>query len=371
MGFKILSELIDKENHIEQVLENLKVQGKKVVIYGAGYCGHETLGLLHSHGIPVKAAYDDCTSGGDIDGLPIESLSNLHPNEHVAILLTSGFNRTMKSRLSELGLISYYVPADFGRYDADKENYAFFEEHAAELQSAYDLLTDRRSREIFLRLVNYRISREPEALADLEENGQYFPHEQELNLSSFNKCFLDLGAYDGDSLCGFRDYVHDKYDLIVAVEASRKNYEKLLRQTQEMHRVECHCVGVWSERGELRFTVSDAKNSFAAADGDSVLAVDTVDNIMSGRAVSFIKMDVEGAEYEAIQGARNTIRRFLPAMAISVYHKVEDLFRLQLLVESIAPEKYTYYLRHYSPTVIETVLYAVPRENRKEVPQEG
>lgn len=371
MGFMIISKLIDTKNHIESVLQTLKAQGKKVVIYGAGYCGHETIGLLRAHAIPVVAAYDDCARGGDIDGIKIDSLSNLCPDTDTAILLTSGFNRKMKDRLADLGLLPYYVPADFGRYDAEKESYAYFEANVEELQSAYDLLEDERSREIFLSLVNYRISREPDALADLEESGQYFPHEQDLDLSAYSGCFLDLGAYDGDSLRGFVDYVAGNYGSIVAVEASRKNYESLLRQTRDVPRVECHCVGVWKGKGELRFAVSDAKNSFAAEDGGDVLSVDSVDNIMVGRSVSFIKMDVEGAEYEAIQGAEQTIRRFLPAMAISVYHKVEDLFRLQLLVESIAPGKYNYYLRHYSPTVIETVLYAVPRKNGKEVPQEG
>lgn len=309
--------------------------------------------------------------GGDIDGIKIDSLANLHPDADTAILLTSGFNSKMKDRLAGLGLLPYYVPADFGRYDAEKENYAYFEAHAEEFQSAYDLLEDEKSKEIFLRLANYRISREPDALIDLEESGQYFPHEQDLDLSAYSDCFMDLGAYDGDSLRGFVDYVAGKYGSIVAVEASRKNYESLLRQTQDVPRLEYHCVGVWKEKGELRFTVSDAKNSFAAEDGSSVLSVDSIDNIMADRAVSFINMDVEGAEYEAIQGAEKTIRSFLPAMAISVYHKVEDLFRLQLLVESIAPGKYKYYLRHYSPTVIETVLYAVPRKGGKEVSQEG
>lgn len=64
MGFRIIPRLMDTKNHIESVLQNLKAQGKKVVIYGAGYCGHETIGLLRAHAIPVVAAYDDCARGG-------------------------------------------------------------------------------------------------------------------------------------------------------------------------------------------------------------------------------------------------------------------------------------------------------------------
>lgn len=111
----------------------------------------------------------------------------------------------------------------------------------------------------------------------------------------------------------------------------------------------------------MPFSMSDAKNSFAASDGEYMLAVDSVDNILRGRKVSFIKMDIEGAEYDAIRGAYKTIKKMTPILAISVYHLTEDLFRIALEVEKISPDTYDYYLRHYSPTMIETVLYAVPK----------
>ena len=371
MVFKFLSELEDKKNYIDILVHSLKEQQKNVVIYGAGYCGHETIVFLRKMGISVVAVYDDFMQGGDIDGIKIDSLSNIRADENTVILLTSGFNKEMKNRLADLGLLQYYVPADFGRYDVEKENYAYFAANVTELQAVYDLLVDDKSREVFFRLINYRISREPDYLVDLEEQGQYFPKEKDLDLTQFSECFLDLGAYNGDSLFEFMNYVDDRYGLIVAVEASHKNYDALLRKVKGLSHIECHCIGIWNKRGKIRFSVSDAKNSFIANDGESMLDVDSVDNIMAGRTVSFIKMDVEGAEYEAIQGAENTIRKCLPAMAISVYHKVDDLFRLQLLVESIAPGKYKYYLRHYSPTVIETVLYAVPYKNEKKALKGG
>lgn len=136
----------------------------------------------------------------------------------------------------------------------------------------------------------------------------------------------------------------------------------LLEKTKALHDVECHCVGIWHERGQLRFTVSDAKNSFASSDGGSVLEVDSVDDILNGRPISFIKMDVEGAEYDALLGAEQTISDSHPAMAVSIYHNVDDLYRLPLVIARLSSggAHYRYYLRHYSPTIIETVLYAVP-----------
>ena len=77
--------------------------------------------------------------------------------------------------------------------------------------------------------------------------------------------------------------------------------------------------------------------------------------------MTMVKMDIEGAEYDALLGMKGTLR-FHPILMVSMYHKVEDLFRLQLLIEKMCPGVYHYYIRHYSPTIIETVLYAVPKD---------
>ncbi len=74
--------------------------------------------------------------------------------------------------------------------------------------------------------------------------------------------------------------------------------------------------------------------------------------------VTFIKLDVEGAEYEALKGAEKLIQNCRPTLAVSVYHKAQDIWELPELILSMAPE-YTFYLRHYSLSSEETVLYAV------------
>lgn len=361
MATHLLEQFSNVENYNQSVLRKLKQEHRKVVLYGGGYCGQETERLLRANGIPVVGVCDDMRSGETMNGHPICKLSDITLDDRTVILVTSGFNRKMKQNLKDLGLMDAYLPADFGRYEPEKENFSYFRQHEKELEGAYALFSDERSRTVFSQLIAYRISRKPGMMESLEEHGQYFPLESELDLRKYNDCFLDLGAYDGDSIRSFVDYVGD-YRQIIAVEASEKNYRMLQENTKSMKYVECHCVGIWHQRGQLRFTVSDAKNSFASDEGGAVLEVDSVDDIMDGRPVSFIKMDIEGAEYDALLGAEQTIRKYRPAMAISVYHKVDDLYRLQLMIEHLSSGGgYRYYLRHYSPTVIETVLYAVPR----------
>ena len=354
-------EIQDRANAVAECLKKLKDDGSDVVLYGAGYCGHEALCLMDGQGISVRAVCDDFRAGEKLDGHEIVRLDDVQLTPQTVIFITSGFNKKMKERLKTAGLLPHYREMDFGRYDAEKESAAYFREHKEELETVWSLLSDVRSRENLQNLVNYRISRELYCLAGMEEPNQYFPPKEDFSVSwDGEDVFLDLGAYDGDSLKGFIEYTGGRYKKIIAVEASRKNYEMLVKNTAPLANVKCVNIGVYKEKSQLRFEVNDAKNSFASEAGMAVLDVDSVDHILNGEAVTTIKMDIEGAEYDAILGMEKTLQNH-PVLMVSIYHKVEDLFRLQLLIEKMCPNVYDYYIRHYSPTVIETVLYAVPK----------
>jgi hypothetical protein len=71
---------------------------------------------------------------------------------------------------------------------------------------------------------------------------------------------------------------------------------------------------------------------------------------------TYMNMDVEGCELEAIHGASHTIKRYKPDLAICVYHKVDHLWRLPLLISSMSSD-YRFYLRNYTGYPAETVLY--------------
>ena len=366
----MLEMLCDRNNYIMDLLDSLKDGswgGYRIVLYGAGYCGHEALKQFRDREIDVYAICDDARIGQELDGFPISDISLIEPDGDLKIFVTSGFNEKMIDKLKRLGLYQYYVKADFGRFEPEKETYKFFLRHKNEVEETYDLLEDDLSKKLFVSLINYRISRNSEFIDEMRESStQYFPEEPNLRFPIVSSLkahsFLDLGAYDGDSIRDFLYYTGCEYEKIIAVEASEKNYKELVENCARLHDVDCINVGISDSRKELSFNMSDAKNSFVSADGEAVLAVDSVDNILRGREVSFIKMDIEGAEYDAIRGAEKTIRKYVPILAVSVYHLTEDLFRLPLLIEEIVPGRYRYYMRHYSPTIIETILYAVPRE---------
>ncbi|MBR1390967.1 MAG: FkbM family methyltransferase [Lachnospiraceae bacterium] len=357
--------IINKENKILKVIQKLHDEKAEVVLYGAGYCGHEALTLLREGDVKVAAICDDFRIGEEIDGETIGDIREITPNEHTVIFITSGFNESMKRNLEMLRLMDHYVELDFGRYDREKETYQWYKNHQTEIEQAYALLEDETSRRWMEELINYKISRDSSSFLGNKQydKPQYFPVEEGLDLRRKNHVFLDLGAYDGDSCRGFIDYVNGQYEKIIAVEASDINYKKLQTKMSAVTNMELLKTGIYREKGKLKFELNDAKNSFVSEQGTSWLDVDSVDGILGSQRVSFIKMDIEGAEYDALIGAEKTIQRDTPILAVSVYHYTEDLFRLQLLIQEMHP-RYKYYLRHYSPTAIETVLYAVPKEEK-------
>lgn len=119
-----------------------------------------------------------------------------------------------------------------------------------------------------------------------------------------------------------------------------------------------HNAGLWSEDTTLYFEeMGNAASRITEEKTGTSIKTVALDHCVSD-PVTFIKMDIEGAELEALRGSREIIKRYRPRLAISAYHKKEDLVDLPLYLKELVPE-YKLYIRHYSNAAIETVLYAV------------
>ena len=129
-------------------------------------------------------------------------------------------------------------------------------------------------------------------------------------------------------------------------------------RTQKYQNVEIVPCGLWCERAELQFKQKGKDWSRISKDGSNIVKVDSIDNVCREDRVTFIKMDIEGSEAEALRGAEKIIRRDKPRLAISIYHKPQDYFEIPFLVKEMVPE-YKLYIRHHKPSKNDTVLYAI------------
>ena len=118
-------------------------------------------------------------------------------------------------------------------------------------------------------------------------------------------------------------------------------------------------AGLHSHGGSLRFRDDASRGAIFAADGEIEMPVTTIDDVLGDRRLTYVKMNIEGAEIDALRGGRNAIRKWRPRLAISVYHRASDLWRIPQQVLELNPD-YELYLRQHDGGIIETVLYALP-----------
>lgn len=190
---------------------------------------------------------------------------------------------------------------------------------------------------------------------------QYFDLE-ELKVSNDKEVFLDVGCFDACSSFQAKNWAGNSLKKIYAFEADGKNYVQCEKYLTELGvDFELFNVAAWDEKCELRFDERDlySASSRISEEGNVVVHADKIDNLIEGKEISFLKMDIEGAELNALKGAVNSIRKHRPKLAISIYHKPEDIFEIPVFLEGL-DINYKYYIRHYSSCLDETILYAIP-----------
>ncbi len=245
-------------------------------------------------------------------------------------------------------------------------NYEFYKENEEKIRKTELLLADVRSVEVFTDVINYKLSG---SVRFLQGNHTDFAlvYRDLLHAEEFEK-IADLGAYNGDTLREITPFAPNLKGAI-AFEPDRRNHKKLSEyaETVESFKITPLKLAAWSEKAILQFDGSGNRNSTLVSGGIAVnkpakiveVEADSLDNVLGGERVDYIKYDVEGSEKEAILGSIKTIEAYRPALMVSLYHRSEDVFELPLMIHEKFPD-YKFYVRRreYIPAW-DTVLIAV------------
>jgi FkbM family methyltransferase len=178
--------------------------------------------------------------------------------------------------------------------------------------------------------------------------------------------FVDCGAYDGDTIEKFLELTNGNCERIVAFEPDPANLSKLRDFVGRLPvdvrgRIEWHQKAVGASNCRVRFAALGTDGSAISEEGMEMECV-SIDSFFEGRpGPSIIKMDIEGAELDALAGARRTIHRHAPALAICAYHKQADLWQIPALIHSLNPG-YQLFLRPHLADGWDLVCYAIPRD---------
>ena len=354
---KLLAELTAGPGRAEADIAALKTGGLPLVLYGDGWYTPYVREYLERRGLKAAACFADDGFTATAGTVSFDEVRRRYGRFNIVIAFADARLAREKLRKKDRGQVAgvYFFDA-MGVPPEYKLDRAYVERHAAQFEAVHDLLADEPSKRTYAAFLNAKLG-EPEGLYDVRCRDQYFP-EGIVELTD-GEVFVDGGAYTGDTLLAFIMKTKSKYARCYAFEPEPANAAKLsaLARRQGFRGVSIVGKGLWSKADTLRFAAAPGTTGSALdRTGGMAAETDTIDN--SAPDATFIKLDVEGAELEALKGAAGTIKRNRPKLAVCLYHKPGDLFEIPLFLKSLAPG-YRFFLRQHQPVSCELVLYAV------------
>lgn len=327
----------------KELWKYLKHTDKPIVLYGMGNGADKIIYVLEDFGIKFKGVFasDGFVRDKLFHGFKISTYNELKEKfGQMIVLLCFGSSLTdviknIKKIASEQELYAPEVPVIGGGLFTEE----YYKSNKADFDFVYSRLADKESKKTFENIIKYKLSGKIDYLLDCEVEPDE-PYNTFLKLK--NETFLDLGAYNGDTALDFASRCPD-YLGIYAVEPDVKTFKKLESNTAHLHNINLINSCVSDCCGYLPFNMRSGRNSAIASDGTLLKSI-TVDSLNLN--FSYIKMDVEGEEVNAIKGAERTILKSKPKMLISAYHRTDDLIKIPQAVLSIRND-YKIYLRHF------------------------
>ena len=308
----------DMQVYVEKIQK-----GAHCLIYGAGVAGHYLAGRFKNFGVIIDAFIDPDESKGPVDeqtGIKVITEKDLAENK----ALYDG--KTL--------VISYPV-----KPVADEIRKRLIDDIGISENNITGGIFDWRNNQ-----------------------GQYFDYFE----ARENEVFVDCGCFDGATCYNFAGWCGAKgFDRIYSFEADPKNYARAKEILAPLGKCELFPYGTADVNKKVYFAADAFETSCIISkeeaekrnfEGVEEIETAALDDVLEGKKITFIKMDIEGAEYEALQGARKLIMENRPRMAISVYHKFEDFVTLADLVLKMHPD-YRIAFRHYGYDDLETVMY--------------
>jgi FkbM family methyltransferase len=341
---------------------DVEASGTAMYIFGAGGRG-AAFGQYAQHvGCNVLGFIDNAPEkqGTTLNGLPVVGLHQIQDKD-VPIVISSTHYLAIYSQLAEYGARNIYLDVSYALWnDSDPETLRGLR---ATLQAVFDGMADMDSSQVFASVVRSRMNLSPWMFP----KSVYRQYDHPVVHAEAGDVILDCGAHIGLVSLRFMKQAEGRC-TIHAFEPFYFSYSKLLATIFE-NKLEQGVFpvfsGVWSSTGIIdTLSVGNQVRWYIQQDTmreRNYITTTTIDEYVEKHGIkpTLIKMDIEGAEMEALRGARRTIASCRPKLMLSVYHEPQHLFEIPLFIKDLYPG-YVMYLGKHSETYGEMVLYARP-----------
>jgi FkbM family methyltransferase len=355
-------------------------QSESLVLFGAGNLGRKTLAGLRKAGVEPVSFTD---SNPDLWNKCVDGLNIVAPEEAarlygatstfvITIWTGEGYDRMgdRTQTLHSLGcrrvvpftlLFWKYAELFLPHYAVDLPHGVL--DQAEEVVRGCDLWSDGASRFEYLAQLRWRLLSDFDEMPNPGPPPTYFP--RDLFQLRDREIFVDCGAFDGDTILSLLEQPKGSSASVYAFEADPGNFRNLQRTVSTVPHsgvLKIHNLAVGASGGPVKFRAFSNEASYVSPlSGDISVDCVTLDQMLGGLEPTFIKMDIEGAELDALRGASEVIGRCAPLLAICSYHRQDHLWKIPLLIQSLN-RNYRFYLRPHLLEGWDLVCYAVPPE---------
>ena len=252
----------------------------------------------------------------------------------------------------------------FEEYDFNELNHVFTTPEISRIVTLYGLLNDEKSRRVFKAALKFKLTEDYTYLLEVKDDvkKQYF---DEVVKFSDEEVFVDCGGYTGDTIEAFLKAVDNKFKHIYSFEPDERNFKiltKYVEGLEQKDKIKAIKAGVYYKSSVFYLQGEEMAIACTNEATDRKVEVCAIDDVVKF-APTYIKMDIETFETYALLGAMESIVKYKPKLAISIYHKFDDLWNIPLLLKQWVSE-YDLYIRHYECYQAETVVYAIPKDQK-------
>ena len=355
-----------KKNTDQEIYEKLHKNTLPLYIWGIGNVASEVYGRLRERNITIKGCFVDTKIDREASfyGYPVKKLETvLQEEKEIAVIMGHAQYHKM-TELDNYGQIKavFYLSNPFKNHE--DISYDFYCAHKGEYQKIYELFQEEYSKDVMEAFLNARINGDIEALLKTFKGVNTFFKNEIFTLGK-DETYIDIGAYNGDTLRKFCEAVDFSYNKIYAFEPDMKFYRQMEEYIAEkkLKNVSCFPIGLWNEKTVLTFAKDQQQSGHVAIEEQGLaerIEVDTLDNVLGlGECeCTLIKLNILVGGSECLEGARKIIQNYHPKIVSTVGVTREQLLRIPLVLKEIAPE-YKLYLRFNESMPSRLTLYAV------------